>query len=271
MREKSKRQSFLGARSDQLLGDLRVGIVGLCGGGSHVVQQLAHIGVGNFMLSDPDRIEESNLNRLVGGTYADVVKKEWKVNIAARVIRSVNRSAKIITSRTRWQESAKLLRDCDVIFGCIDSFAGRDELESAARRFLTPYIDIGMGVHEKGSYFSITGQAALSMPGEACLHCMNILQPNLLAQEAEEYGAAGGKPQVVWPNGVLASMAVGIMMQLVTPWHDDNKRIYLLEYDGNIPEVRPSTAIDFLLGKRCSHFIEINNIGDPWYGNKGSA
>jgi molybdopterin-synthase adenylyltransferase len=265
MNERTKRQSFLGEQSDTILGKLRVAIVGLGGGGSHIVQQLAHIGVGHFVLFDHDRIEESNLNRLVGGTLADVENKEWKVNIGSRVIRSVNLQAEVIAESRRWQERAELLRDRDVVFGCVDSFAARDELERAARRYLIPYIDIGMDIHERGSRYYITGQVALSLPGEACLHCMNILRPDLLAQEAAQYGAAGGRPQVVWPNGILASLAVGIMMQLVTPWHDNHQSVVLLEYDGNVPVVRSSTSISYLRGKSCAHFAAPSDLGDPWY------
>jgi molybdopterin/thiamine biosynthesis adenylyltransferase len=78
MKARSVRQSFLGDNSDDALQHLRVAIVGLGGGGSHIAQQLAHLGVGQFVLVDPDRIEESNLNRLVGGTVADVQKNEWR-------------------------------------------------------------------------------------------------------------------------------------------------------------------------------------------------
>ena len=62
------RQSFLGATSEQKLAGLTMGLVGLGGGGSHVAQQLAHLGIGRFVLVDPDVVEETNLNRLVGGT-----------------------------------------------------------------------------------------------------------------------------------------------------------------------------------------------------------
>ena len=66
------RQSFLGAQSERKLAETRVAIVGLGGGGSHIAQQLAHVGVGHFRLIDPDCMEASNLNRLVGATQSDV-------------------------------------------------------------------------------------------------------------------------------------------------------------------------------------------------------
>lgn len=34
-----------------------------------------------------------------------------------------------------------------------------------------------------------------------------------LELEAQTYHAAGARPQVVWPNGVLASTAVGLVIQ----------------------------------------------------------
>jgi hypothetical protein len=36
-------QSFLGPESDTILAAIEVGIVGLCGGGSHLVHQLPHL------------------------------------------------------------------------------------------------------------------------------------------------------------------------------------------------------------------------------------
>lgn len=59
-----ERQNFLGIDSDAILARTRVAIIGLGGGGSHVVQQLAHIGIGHFVIVDDDEISDSNLNRL---------------------------------------------------------------------------------------------------------------------------------------------------------------------------------------------------------------
>ena len=60
------RQSFLGANSEEAFSKCHAAIIGLGGGGSHIAQQLAHLGVGNFVLFDPDHVEKTNLNRLVG-------------------------------------------------------------------------------------------------------------------------------------------------------------------------------------------------------------
>src|SRR5260221_12527247 len=111
-----------------------------------------------------------------------------------------------------------------------------------------------MDVFAKDVGYGITGQVALSMPGKACLHCMNVLRPDLLAAEVANYGAVGSRPQVIWPNGVLASTAVAIMMQLIVPWHEDPADVALLEYDGNENELRVSSSLEYLQSKVCSHF-----------------
>lgn len=63
------RQSFLGADSDARLDAATLGLVGLSGRNSHVVQQLAHLGIINFVLLDDDFITLTNFNRLVGGPW----------------------------------------------------------------------------------------------------------------------------------------------------------------------------------------------------------
>jgi tRNA A37 threonylcarbamoyladenosine dehydratase len=153
-----QRQSFLGANSETVLCRSKAALVGLGGGGSHVAQQLAHIGLGNFLVIDPDFIEDTNLNRLVGATLEDVRLGTAKVDIAERVIRSVNPAAEVIKRLASWSEVTAELRDVDVIFSCVDSIGCRSELESFARRFLIPLIDIGMDVHESNGEFSIGGQ-----------------------------------------------------------------------------------------------------------------
>ena len=265
MTERFARQSFLGPESAEILEHCHVAVIGLGGGGSHVVQQLAHLGVGHLSLFDADHVEESNLNRLVGATTKKAAKHVAKTSVAAELVRGLNPTASIVAVPMKWQESADLLRTCDIIFGCVDSFAARQQIETSARRYLTPYIDIGMDVHDLGDQFSISGQVILSMPGEICMRCMGFLTDDLLTREAENYGAAGSKPQVIWPNGVLASLAVGIFIQLVTPWNEQHRRVLYLEYDGNSQTVGTSNRLEYLKNTTCKHFSSLEDLGDPFW------
>jgi len=243
----------------------RVGIVGLGGGGSHIAQQLGHLGVGEFVLIDPDIVEDTNLNRLVGATQQDVADHANKVSVAARVIGGVNPSTQISAQTSQWQMCETALRSCDVIFGCVDSISEREQLERAARRYLIPYLDLGMDVHWVEDRFVVGGQVALSMPEGPCLRCMGIVDDRGLALEAQMYGAAGGRPQVVWPNGVLASIAVGLFTQLVTAWSKTQDLPTLLEYDGNAQTVSPSNKLPYLKERLCTHFADLSSVGDPFW------
>lgn len=265
------RQNFLGESSDEVLSQSRVAIIGLGGGGSHIAQQLAHLGVGNFVLFDPDRVEETNLNRLVGATKKDVATKTLKTIVSCRLIKRINPIAKVVRVSNEWQEEGRLVSGCDVVFGCVDTYSAREEIERACRRFMIPYIDIGMDVSELPDGYLISGQMILSMPDELCMRCLGFLNEDLLAQEAARYGAVGGRPRVIWPNGVLASAAVGTFVQLVTPWRKDIKPIIYLEYDGNAQTLLPSNRLTYLMEKQCNHFSSSSDLGDPFWGHNSSS
>lgn len=264
MNTRHSRQSFLGDNSVEVLTQSRVGIIGLCGGGSHVCQQLAHIGIGQFVAADFDHVEDLNLNRMVGSSPADAELHRPKNEVIKDLILRINPNATVEIAG-RWQESGHLLRTCDIVIGCVDSFTARDELEKFCRRFLSPYIDIGMDVHQVSNGYGISGQVALSMPGGHCLWCHGILTEDRLAQEQQKYGAAGGKPQVIWPNGVLASIAVGHAVSLLLPWNTDLPLPSLIEYDGNRHITRPGARLQFLKDAPCPHYIGEGSVGDPFF------
>jgi molybdopterin-synthase adenylyltransferase len=259
--ERNARQGFLGAKSTEVLANTFAGIVGNCGGGSHVAQQLAHVGIGHFVLIDPDVTEAPNLNRMIGSIPQDAIDQLPKTAVIERMIRAINPAADITTLNSRWQECAIELRSCDVVFGCVDGYMTRSELEGYCRRFLLPYIDIGMDVTQFTDMFAVTGQVMTSLPSRACLRCMGFLTETLLAQEATRYGDAGARPQVVWPNGVLASVAVGISMRLLCPWNREPVCPYLM-YDGNRQTLIPSPRLAHIDLRSCRHFPQAG-VGDP--------
>ena len=259
------RQSFLGPDSDAILAAATIGVVGLGGGGSHVVQQAAHLGIGGYVNVDPQTIEHTNTNRLVGGTLADADAKSQKIDIAEQLIRGLQPDARIVSVRDYWSACTDQLKMCDVIVGAVDSFKDRDQLERFARRYLIPYIDIGMDVHELGSKgYLVSGQVILSTPGAACMRCCGLITDDRLGQEANRYGDAGGRPQVVWSNGILASTAVGLLVQTLTPWYLNPPRFVYLEYDGNKGTISRSVHVDALEECVCPHH-PAGETGDPMF------
>jgi len=120
-----------------------------------------------------------------------------------------------------------------------------------------------MDVHKlnNGGYF-VGGQVALSLPGDACMRCMGLITERRLSQEAARYGRAGGMPQVVWTNGVLASVAVNLIIQLFTPWQETDRRSTCIEFDANQNTLTTSHRIGELGPPSCRHF-PTNEAGSP--------
>ncbi len=226
-----------------------------------MVQQLAYTGVGHFLLYDGDEVETSNLNRLIGASLEDAHLKTPKVTVAERCIRSVSPEAKVWTHQGHWQTAAESIREADLIVSCLDSYAARQDLEVTARRYLIPLVDIGMDVHLVHEKPHVVGQIILSVPPGPCLKCLGFLNEENLQREAEQYGAAGGRPQVVWANGVLASVAVGIVVDLLTGWNGVNPKGEYLHFDGNTNRLWRSPRLEYA-AELCPHFAE-DSVGDP--------
>lgn len=262
MNHRHMRQGFLGVGSEKVIKNARVAIIGLCGGGSHIAQQLAHVGVGNFDLYDYDHAEKSNTNRMVGLTASAARRQKLKVDVLERLIKSINPRAKVRKHPVRWEEDHLALRSCTAIFGCVDSYVARDGIERYARRYLVPYIDIGMDVHGGAGHYTVTGQVIMSLPDHLCMRCMGFITEQRLVEEAKRYGVAEGNPQVVWPNGTLASTAVGKFMSMITPWNEALLLPLYSEYDGNRFRVFPSNKLEALAGLTCTHYGGIKGVGD---------
>lgn len=255
------RQSFLGADAKERIARVTIAVPGLGGGGSHIIQQLAHIGFQRYVLYDDDVVEESNLNRLVGAEVRDAIAETPKLHIAKMKILGLQPNAIIRGYACKWQEKPEPLRECQIVMGAVDGYRGRRELEIACRRYLMHYIDIGMDVHGEERPV-VGGQVILSSPGGQCMTCMGFLTEEKLAAEAARYGNAGGRPQVVWPNGVLASTAVGFAVDLVTGWTRKNRTHAYLSYDGNEASLTPSKTLIGIERRACTHFAD-TDLGDP--------
>jgi len=264
MNGRFSRQSFLGANSEFLFRSVRAAIVGLGGGGSHIAQHSAHVGIGRFALFDPDTTEFPNLNRTVGATFEDAISKTPKVIVAERMIKGINPYAEVWPMQLEWQKDFESLRACDVVFGCLDGFSRRAQLEESCRRAMIPLIDIGMDVH-KGEAYSISGQVVVSMPEKPCFKCLGFIRDKDLDDEGRRYGEAGGNPQVVWSNGVLASTAVGIFIQLLAPWCPISPGSAFLGYDGDRFTLEHDARFAVGVNHNCEHFGSIGDLGDPFW------
>jgi molybdopterin-synthase adenylyltransferase len=216
-----------GIEGQRRLEQLQVGIVGLGGTGSVVAQQLAYLGVGEITLIDPDIVEWSNLNRIVGSTPQDV--GERKTRVAAALISRTLPSIIVneIPADVRDSDIARKLLLCDLFFCCTDSDGSRAVLNQIAYQYCIPAIDLGVAIiATHGTISHISGRIQLLSPTQPCLVCGSLLDPeqvrrDLLSDEArtrDRYIAGSDVPQpaVISINSATASLAVTMMLGIVT-------------------------------------------------------
>ncbi len=161
-----------GKDGQNVLNSMCIGIVGLGGTGSVVLQQLAHLGVRDFLLIDPDIIEDTNLNRVVGSVPSDVGKT--KVAIAASWAKRINPAIHIETHHESVlkAEITRLLAKTDLIFCCTDSHGSRAVLNQFAYQYFVPMIDMGVVIiTDNFKIKNIAGRVQLLSPGLACMVC----------------------------------------------------------------------------------------------------
>jgi molybdopterin/thiamine biosynthesis adenylyltransferase len=260
-----------GTAGQAAVAGLRVAIVGLGGTGSVVASQLAHLGVRDLLLIDPDKVEETNLNRLVGSTPADVGRT--KVAVAARHIQAISpeTKAEVIVGDVVDDAVAKKLLDVDFIFACTDSQASRAVLNQVAYQYLIPCIDMGVGIHVTDDAIRfIAGRVQMLSAGLPCLICTDKLdfdqvRREMLTEEqrkADQYiqGAAVPQPAVISLNSSMSSAAVTMFLASVAGVPSAAR---MLSYDGKLGTMR-AAAMDPCPGCiACSEEGGLG-LGDRW-------
>jgi molybdopterin-synthase adenylyltransferase len=247
-RQRLARQSVaIGPASDAKLADASVAVIGISGGGTHVVQQLAHQGVGTIIAVDDQFVDETNLGRAVGAVEADI-DSTAKTDLAERVATGIDHTINVVKVPQRFPslEAIDALKEADVIVTCVDRFDARENINAFARRYLIPFVDIGLAIRSSGERLATAdGQVAVALPGHPCLRCW-LITDAVLAHEREQRPPgydqnpdASGDPQVVSLNGVLASEACNCVLDLITGYSGDRRTGKFWQYEGRSGILQP--------------------------------
>ncbi len=260
-----------GIAGQSAVASLRVAIVGLGGTGSAVASQLAHLGVRDMLFVDPDNIEESNLNRLVGSTPGDL--QRLKVEVTARHVQTISPETKVetVVGDVVDDEVARKLLTADFIFACTDSQASRAVVNQLAYQYLIPCIDMGVGIHVKDDAIRfIAGRVQMLSAGLPCLICTDKLdfeqvRREMLTEEqrkADQYiqGAEVKQPSVISLNSTMSSAAVTMFLAAVAGVPSAAR---MLSYDGKLGTMR-AVAMDPRPGCIACSEEGGMGLGDSW-------
>ena len=185
-----------------------VGIIGLGGGGSLMNEWVARLGVGHIIAVDFDRVEPSNVPRIVGSSWWDAglpfTNSRWKLldrlgrQLARRKVHVAKRVAHQANPRIRFEAvvgnvldepTAKLLTHADFLILASDSLQRRLVFNAIVHQYLIPGVQIVRRVpvdkktRQVGDIFVAT-RPVLPAPGHGCLHCHEMIPPSRLTDEA---------------------------------------------------------------------------------------
>jgi hypothetical protein len=233
-------QSF-GSKTSRILSSLRVGVVGVSGTGSPVAEMLYRLGVGEITLVDDDFVEEKNLGRIYNSSVRDAEDKRLKVDVMGDAFSRNGLPPRIrkIAKKTYDPEVIRQLAQCDILFGCMDTHAGRLLLNKVCTFYIIPYFDLGVKLEAdgNGSVSAVCGVIHYLQPDGSSLLSREAI--NLATIEAEDLrrtdpdrykqlkqekyikGAQEDRPAVITVNTMIASMAMNEFLARLHPYRNN--------------------------------------------------
>jgi hypothetical protein len=245
---------FFGKDGQARIRAAKIAVVGIGGIGTHAVQQLSLLGVGEIFLIDDEELDQTNRNRYVGVHHNDPTPGTSKVHIGKRIVQSIDPEIRIHTffASVASAEAIDVLTKAEYIFGCIDSEGARLLLTELSAAYEIPYIDISSDILPSDP-LRYGGRVCVAWNGDGCLICLDELDiaeaqidiaGELAAKDRDAiYGVERGLldlvgPSVVSLNGVVASLAVSEFMLGITGIRVPSR---LLIYRGDLGKVTVKT------------------------------
>jgi molybdopterin/thiamine biosynthesis adenylyltransferase len=247
--------------------DQRIAVVGVGGLGSIIAEHLIHMGFRSVVLIDPDRIEVSNLNRIVGATYTDAISGRLKVDAIRDHLLRINPRAEVIAcaADVRSDDATGLLATATWILLATDNHTSRQHVQHLALRLFVPIISAGVNISvEDGRVTDMSGEVITIRAGDKlCLRCLGRVDPTRMAFEENRDTAigdqlvAGGyivgadvpEPAVKTLNSHIAALAVDVLVNHFTERVDHTP---ILVFDGtNRPAIYADEDSVVLRQKHC--------------------
>lgn len=225
-----RNERLFGRAGQQLLREAEVAVFGIGGLGTHVVQQLAYLGVGCIHVVDHEVLAATDRNRYIGSVHDDAVPGSRKVDLAERLVAGIDPGITVHKVHDAFpsERSLRALLTAGFVFGCLDDDGVRFVLNEACQAYEKMYFDLASDVPEEDRY---GGRVTVVGGNAGCLLCRDVLDmdeirrflssPGIVANEAAVYGVPRetlgiSGPSVVSINGAIASLGVTEFMACVT-------------------------------------------------------
>lgn len=130
----------IGIEGQAKLQQATVLVVGCGGLGTCAIPFLAGAGVGHLILADFDDVDDSNLQRQIAFSEADVGTP--KVDAMAKRVRALNGRTRLtlLNQRLGPDELRQYMQQADVVLDCCDNFSTRKALNEASVHTRTPLV-----------------------------------------------------------------------------------------------------------------------------------
>ncbi len=153
-----RNQTTLSNRDQKTLLKSHVAIVGLGGLGGTVTEILARVGIGKLTLIDGDSFDESNLNRQLLSTIADLGRD--KATVAAERVHAINPAVETnaVKAFLDPKNGKKILSDAQLVVDCLDTISDRFVLVDECKTLSIPIVSAAIG--------GTSGQATAIFPGD---------------------------------------------------------------------------------------------------------
>ena len=145
----SRTEMLIGNEGMEKLSDATVAVFGLGGVGSFVCEGLARSGIGNFILVDFDKIDETNINRQLIATVDTVGK--YKVDVMEERILKINPNANVKTYKEFYMADCEIdiiTEDLSYAVDCVDTIMAKIAIMCKCDELNVPVIS-SMGTGNK--------------------------------------------------------------------------------------------------------------------------
>lgn len=231
-----------------IMRDQVISIVGVGGLGSVVAEHLIHMGFHEINLIDPDVLEMSNLNRVVGAYYEDAERRRYKVDVVRRHLTSINPRASVQACKkdVHDKEVEGVLALSDWMIVATDNHSSRLKAQELSVQYFVPLLSLGVNISVHGnSIEDMSGEVITARVGDyLCLQCLNRIHPIKVASERHpdqtirealvKRGYVTGsdikEPAVKTLNTFLATMAVEV---LINQYTEARRHVPVLVYENN--------------------------------------